>query len=54
MQHNWTVSSEKVAGEAYELTELTSREILRAQLASRGLAPIFVEHRPVVPQATRT
>lgn len=38
---------EKVAGEAYELTEL-AREILRAQLASRGLAPIFVEHRPVV------
>ncbi len=38
---------EKVAAEAYELTEL-AREALRAELARRGLSPGFVEQRPVI------
>jgi hypothetical protein len=38
---------EKVAGQAYELTEL-AREILRAEIASRRLTPMFVEQRPPV------
>jgi hypothetical protein len=37
---------EKVAGQAYELTEL-AREALRAELSRRGIAPILVEQAPV-------
>ena len=38
---------EKVAAEAYELTEI-AREALRAELAKRGLNPRFVEQAPVI------
>jgi hypothetical protein len=38
---------EKVAGQAYELTE-TAREVLRSELAKRGLTPRFVEEAPVL------
>jgi hypothetical protein len=37
---------EKVAAQAYELTEL-ARELLRAELSKRGLTPVFVERAPV-------
>ncbi|HTW56895.1 MAG TPA: hypothetical protein VMD99_02065 [Terriglobales bacterium] len=38
---------EKVAGQAYELTEL-ARGALRAELAKRGLTPPFIEVPPVI------
>jgi len=38
---------EKVAGQAYELTEI-AREALKAELSKRGLTPEFVEQRPVI------
>jgi hypothetical protein len=38
---------EKVAREAYELTEL-AREALRAELSRRGLSPKFVDQPPIV------
>ncbi|HEX6822321.1 MAG TPA: hypothetical protein VF123_09720 [Candidatus Sulfotelmatobacter sp.] len=37
---------EKVAAQAYELTEL-AREVLRAEFSKRGLNPIFVEQAPI-------
>jgi hypothetical protein len=37
---------EKVASQAYELTDV-AREALRAELAKRGLTPMFVEQAPV-------
>jgi hypothetical protein len=39
---------EKVAGQAYDLTDL-AREALRAEMARRGLGAAFVEHAPVAP-----
>ncbi len=39
---------EKVAGQAYELTDL-AREALRAEMARRGLAAAFVEQAPAAP-----
>jgi hypothetical protein len=38
---------EKVAGQAYELTDL-AREALRAELTKRGLTPKFVEQAPLI------
>jgi hypothetical protein len=38
---------EKTAGQAYELTEV-ARELLRAELARRGLTPKFVENAPII------
>jgi hypothetical protein len=37
---------EKVAAQAYELTEL-AREVLRAEFSKRGLNSIFVEQAPL-------
>ncbi|HYM75291.1 MAG TPA: hypothetical protein VE377_04865 [Candidatus Dormibacteraeota bacterium] len=42
---------EIVAGQAYELTEL-AREMLRAELSSRGLTTELVEHAPIPPTRT--
>jgi hypothetical protein len=39
---------EKVAGQAYELTDL-ARESLRAEMGRRGLSAAFVEQAPVAP-----
>lgn len=39
---------EKVAGQAYELTDL-AREALRAEMARRGLSAALVENAPVAP-----
>ena len=39
---------EKVAGQAYELTDL-AREALRAEMARRGLMTALVESAPVIP-----
>jgi hypothetical protein len=39
---------EKVAGQAYELTDI-AREMLRAEMLRRGLTAPFVDHAPVVP-----